>query len=223
MVLFFAWFFYRSVFAALPLSLLYIPYRRYRLRERRTAAARRLRTEFREAVNSMLTALRAGFSPENAVRESLKEMRFLFGDGSPVVREFTVITKGLDNGIPLEELMAGFGARSGSEDIREFADTFAIARRGSGGLTDILTRTMLVLTERMNTEEEIRVLLASRQLELRIMSFAPFLITGYISVTTPGFFEPLFGSAAGMAAMTGCLALYLAAYLLSRRILDIEI
>ena len=67
------------------------------------------------------------------------------------------------------------------------------------------------------------MLLASRQLELRIMSFAPFLITGYISVTTPGFFEPLFGSAAGMAAMTGCLALYLAAYLLSRRILDIEI
>jgi tight adherence protein B len=223
LILFLAWFFYRSLFAAVFLIPLVIPYSRYRRRAKTDRRRERLTGQFKEALGSMLTSLRAGLSAENSVRETWKEMEFLYGGKSEICRELWKICQGMDSRIPLEELMMTFGEDSGIEVIREFAGTFAIAKRSGGNMAEIMNRTIQLLQDRVDVEKEISVLISARKLEQHIMDAAPFLIVGYIGITSKGFFEPLYHNAAGIAVMTACLIVYCAAYLLSEKITDIPV
>lgn len=55
------------------------------------------------------------------------------------------------------------------------------------------------------------------------MNMVPFLIMAYLQLTSKGFFDCLYFNTAGILIMTGCLALYLAAFLISRKMIEIEV
>ena len=63
---------------------------------------------------------------------------------------------------------------------------------------------------------------AEKRFEQKIMNLMPFFIVFYVDVTSPGFFEPMYRTAAGRVVMTACLGMYLAACVISQRILQIE-
>ena len=63
--------------------------------------------------------------------------------------------------------------------------------------------------------------ISAKKMEQTIMDLVPFGIILYIDATTPGFFDSLYHNAAGMALMTALMAVYLAAYLMAEKILDI--
>lgn len=215
--------FYRSLLAVILLLPLVAPLTRRFQRQRRERRRAQLMTEFRELLGSLLTALKAGYAPENAFRESYKEMVFLFGQSSQICEELTRILRGLDNQIPLEELLYGFAGRSDVEEITEFADVFAIAKRRGGNLTEILERTDGLIRDRMDVESEIRVMLAARRYEQTVMDLVPFGIIIYIGVTSPGFFDVMYHNVFGIAIMTACLGAYLVAFRLSERIMAIKV
>ena len=183
----------------------------------------RLSEEFGEALAGIVTGLRAGYSPENAFRETAQDMAFRFGSGAEMTRELVLITAGLDNRIPLPQLLEDFAARSGIPEIRDFAQVFLIASRSGGNMIQVMEQTGALLQERLEVEREIRLLVSSRQLELRIMEAVPFAIILYISLTNRGFFDPLYHNAAGAAFMSVCLAIYLAACALGEKIADIRL
>ena len=88
-------------------------------------------------------------------------------------------------------------------------------------MTDILMRTIRIIQSRIEVENEIGVLLSSKKMEQKIMDLVPFGIILYIDATTPGFFNALYHNAFGVLLMSVLLAVYLAAYLLAEKILDI--
>lgn len=172
---------------------------------------------------SILTALKAGYSAENAIRESEKEMAFLYGKHSEICTELQKVVNGLDNRIPVERLLLSFADRSRVEEIREFAEVFAIAKRSGGNMTEILQRTITLIQSRMDVEKEIAVMLSSRRIEQLIMDAVPFAIILYIRLTSPGFFDILYHNTTGALIMTICLVLYGAAVWLSEKIMDIKV
>ncbi len=218
-----AFLFYRSWLAMAALLPLCIPI--MRILEDRAEKKRkdRLSEEFGEALAGVVTGMRAGYSPENAFRETARDMAFRFGSGAEMTRELVLITAGLDNRIPLNRLLDEFAARSGIPEIRDFAQVFLIASRSGGNMIQVMEQTGILLQERLEVEREIRLLVSSRQLELRIMEAVPFAIILYISLTNRGFFDPLYHNLAGAAFMTVCLALYLAACALGEKIADIRL
>ncbi len=216
-----AWLFYRSKYAVIFLSPLALVYCAYRLQGDRKKEKRILSGQFRELLMSVNNALRAGDSPENAFREGYKDMLYEYGERAPITREMSRVAGGLDNRIPLEKLLSAFAARAGTEEIREFAEVFGIAKRGGGNMTEILARTSALIEERLDVENEISIMLGNRRLEQRIMDATPFLIVSYIGVTSPGFFDVLYHSPEGVLFMTMCLAAYLGALILSERILAV--
>ena len=218
-----AFLFYRSwlaMAALLPLGIPVIKVLEDRAEKKRKD---RLSEEFGEALAGIVTGLRAGYSPENAFRETAQDMAFRFGSGAEMTRELVLITAGLDNRIPLPQLLEDFAARSGVPEIRDFAQVFLIASRSGGNMIQVMEQTGALLQERLEVEREIRLLISSRQLELRIMEAVPFAIILYISLTNRGFFDPLYHNAAGAAFMSVCLAIYLAACALGEKIADIRL
>ena len=221
--MFFAWFFYRSALAV-PFLLLLVPPLSRRLEDGRRERSRvRLREEFKEALGSMVTALRAGFSAENAVKETCMEMELLYGRESEICREFSLMIRGMGAGMPLEQMMCDFGERSGIADVKEFAQTFVIARRSGGNMVEIMSRTVSLLQDRMEAEQEIGLSIAARRMEQRIMNVVPFLIVLYIELTSENFFAPLYHNPFGVIVMTVCLLLYLAAFAAAEKIVRIRV
>ena len=90
-------------------------------------------------------------------------------------------------------------------------------------MTEIIERSVTVIEEKVETEKEIQIILASRRMEQKIMNVIPFGILLYISVTSKGFFDVLYHNLPGVIFMTICLFVYLGAVLLSRNIVLIEV
>lgn len=218
-----AYLFYDSLIAAVFLAPLLYPYYRRRSGEKLQKDKKELSAQFREALAAIITALKAGYSAENAFIECLREMQFQFGEKAMITREMKGIGKGIENRIPLEKLLTEFAARWQIEEISEFAEVFSIARRSGGNLPEILGRTAEIIRGRMEIDTEIDILLSSRKFEQKIMDGVPFFIIFYLGLSTEGFFSVLYHNLPGVVFMTGCLAAYLAAYVISDRIMAIEL
>lgn len=219
----FSYVFYRSWlgFLALP-AVVYLETKRERekrIRERKE----RLAIQFKDAVLTASGSMQAGHSVENAFLEAEREIRSLYGRDSEMARELSLMRKGLKNQLPLEQMLLSLGERSHVEEIRDFSEVFAVAKRLGGNLKEIIRRTAELTGQRMETDREIQTMLSAKKYEQKVMMLVPFVLFGYIQLTSRGFFDILYHNAAGILVMTGCLVLYLAACVMARRLLDIRV
>lgn len=216
-------FFYRSIAAAF----LMIPAGMYYLTmlagKKEKEKRQRLRSEFREAILSVAANLRAGYAVENAFRETLQAVKMLYGRETAIYQEFYKIVQGLANQVDIESLMKQFAERVKIAEIQEFADIFAIAKRSGGNLPEIIHETAETISERIEVEKEVQVLIAAKRLEQNIMSVIPFVIILYVSITSAGYFDVLYETSAGRVIMTICLIIYAAAYMTGKKITDIQV
>ena len=214
---------YRSFWAFLPMlpwPYIYLKIKKKQLIKRRK---KELNYAFKDAMNSLSVALKAGYSMENAVTECLRDLQKLYPKESPIVREFAYIRSQIGVSIPVEDLLMDFGERSGVEDIRSFAEIYRIARRSGGNLTRILRSTASNLGDRIEVEKEIETCIAAKKMEQSIMAAVPCGIILYMQISSPGFLDIFYGSLTGTIVMSGCLLVYLAAFWLGRQIVRIEV
>ena len=167
-----------------------------------------LKIQFRDMIDSVSSALKAGYSIENAFYESRKDMIRLHGRESLIVRELDHFFLKLENGIPLEALLNDFAHRAAVEDISDFSEIFVLAKRNGGDFTGIIGRTVKIMKEKD---------------EQRVMSIIPIGIIIYLRVTSREFLSVLYHNAAGMVIMSACLLIYIASYLISRKLIDIRV
>ncbi|MCM1262046.1 MAG: type II secretion system F family protein [Butyrivibrio sp.] len=217
------YFFYRSVWACLILSPLIIIFFKEKRKELNKSRKQELNVQFKDMVLSVSANQRAGYSVENSFREAYRDMAMLYGSESYICHEIDHIVKGLDNNITLERLLYDLGARSHVPDIMQFADVFMIAKRSGGNMTEILAQTADAIEQKIAVDKEIQVMVSAKKMEQKIMNVVPFLIIIYIEMTSKGFFDALYHNLTGIIVMTVCLALYLAAFMISKKLVEIEV
>lgn len=217
------YFFYQSWIACLCLLPLLLLFMREKKKELAKKRGQELSIQFKDLLLTVSANLKAGYSVENAFRESYRDMQMLYGTESPICQEIRRIITGLENNIVLEKLLYSLGQRSHEPDIMQFADVFMIAKRSGGNMTDILAKTAAVIEQKIETDKEIRLMISAKKMEQKIMNMVPFLIIFYVGTTSKGFFDVLYHNVIGITIMTVCLGLYGAAYLLSKRIVEIEV
>ncbi|MDU3395977.1 type II secretion system F family protein [uncultured Clostridium sp.] len=218
-----AYTFYRSVaiFIVLaPLGALYPLYKREALKKERF---RQLGLQFKEGILVLASFLSAGYSLENGLTMSVQELELLYGSQCMIVREFRLLCTGVRMNRPVEQLLMELGARSGLEDVDNFAQVFSAARRSGGELVEIINYTVGIIRDKVQVQEEIHTMTSSKVFEQKLMNGIPFVIVLYIDVSSPGFFHVMYSTWMGRAVMSLCLVLYAGAIVLAGRILDIEV
>ena len=140
----------------------------------------KLRGEFKDAILAVASGLNAGYSVENAFAVSLKEMEEIHGSDSMIAKEIRLILRKVRMNLTFEDALGDFAARSGLDDVKNFADVFLAARKSGGELMRIITRTAEIIGEKIRIQEEILTATASKRMEQRIMSGIPVLIVIYI-------------------------------------------
>lgn len=183
----------------------------------------KLEAEFREMILSVSSNLQAGYSVENAFRETYQDIIVLYGRESVMAGEINLMLRRLSNNEQLEDILMNLAKRSGVNDIRDFADIFQIAKRSGGDLRAIIANTAQIIGDKQEVKREIETVISEKKLEQTIMRYIPFFIMFYISITSNGYFDSLYHNGFGWMIMTVGLAVYAVACLLSDRILDINI
>ena len=220
LILLVSYLFYHSVLAVgliVPFYPIFLKIKAKRLLQQQK---QELCQQFKETIFSVAAALNAGYSVENAWREAKVEMTQMFGEQALMVQELQHILAHLSMNVPLEELLYDFAHRSALEDVSSFCQVFFFAKRSGGDFIGIIHATAERIGQKIELQHQLAADLAARRLESQIMNVVPLVILLYLNLTSPGYFDVLYGNFAGICIMSACLIVYLAAYALSERMLE---
>lgn len=215
--------FYQSIFGVLfliPIVLIYLKRKKKLLINDRKWE---LNQEFRDSIISLSAALNAGYSAENAFEEARKDLKLLYREDSLIMQELSYIIKQIHMNISIEKALYDFGRRTGIEDIINFAEVFATAKRTGGDLIKIIQTSANAISDKIEVKREIITIVTGKKQEANIMKLIPPGILLYLHCFTPGFLTPLYHNLFGVIIMTLLLAIYLGAYLLADKIVSIEV
>ncbi len=216
--------FYRSTVLSLlllPLALIYPGFQTKQIIKRRK---NELNLQFRETLYSVASSLSAGKSIEAAFRDAQKELSIQYTDADTyILKELELINKRIGMNETIESALADFAGRSHLEDIANFTDVFAICKRAGGNLVQVVKNTAEIISEKIDVKQEINVLLTEKKLEHKVLNLMPILIVLLLSTSSEEFMAPVFTEPLGRAAMTLSLVLFIVAFLISGKIMDIEV
>lgn len=215
--------FYNSPVALFLYPLVFIFYLRHKKEARIRQRKGELKLQFKDAVQAIAAALRAGYSVENAVAEAGRDLTRMYSREADMVQELAAMQRKMEGGQTIECVMENFGERSGIEEAETFAEIFAVGKRNGGNLIGIMNDTARTIAQTVETERSVAASLGSRRYEQRIMNAIPFAMLLYLRVGSRGFLDPLYGNPVGILIMTLCLAVYLGAWKLGQRLLEIEV
>ena len=199
----------------------------YNPRLKRAALLERRRTQltmqFKQALYAISSSLSAGRSVENAFKEAIQDLQLLYpGVEVDVIRELRIIGTRVDNGESMETAVLDFSKRAQQEDISSFADVLVTCKRMGGDLIEVVRRTSSVISEKMEIVQDIQVLVAQKQLEMKAMMVAPFLFIAFMNMSAPDFMEMLY-SGMGRIISTIALLILFAAIWMMKRMMNIRV
>lgn len=118
--------FYQSMIAIIFI-MLFIPLFSRQIKKQYVIKRKKeLRNQFKEVMLSVSSALRAGYSIENAFVAAIDDIKMLFENDSLMCIELKLVEKGMKNNMTLEHMLASLSKRSGGGRVsgihRSFSD-----------------------------------------------------------------------------------------------------
>ena len=147
-------------------------YQNYMMEKRRKA----LLLQFKDLLEALTSSYSTGKNTLDAFTDSLNDMEQIYGEEADIVHELSIIVGGMANNINVEDLLMNFAARSGLDDVRNFADVFRVALRQGANIKDIIFSTRDIISDKIEIEMEINTILAGNKNELNIMMVMPLII-----------------------------------------------
>ena len=214
--------FFRSLWLTLVVGVIVgvnsvFPYKQFLIKSRRD----KLTYQFKDLLEALTASYSAGKNTVEAFIDVCEDLKNIYGEDADIVKEVKLINNGLSNNYVIEELLSNFAKRSGLEDIQSFADVFEVCNRQGANIKTVVSDTRTVINDKIETEMEIKTMLASGKNEINIMICMPLIImlvlsgSGSMSVTTNTFINVI--------VKIICLGIFSGAYLLGRKIMDIKI
>lgn len=218
-----AWLYYRTFWALIPLFPVWAWQLKMMTEEKYQRKELEFQMQFKDAVQTLASALNVGYSVENAMYETQKELLLIYAESERISKELIIMVRQMRLQMTVEQAFIEFAERVQMEDVRNFVDVFIAAKRSGGNMVFIIQSTVKQISDKIEVRREIETILAAKKYEFKIMAVIPYAIIGYMAVTFPEFMKCLYGNVLGIGVMTICLAGYLGAYYLGLKIITIDI
>ena len=186
------------------------------LRQRKKARKNQFTQQLPEALDLLINALRAGYSLQAAIefagRETLAPL------GPELMRFYDESRLGLDARTALIALQE----RVGTEDVKMFVTSLLLQRETGGNLTEILGNIGTLVRQRLAFRGQVETLTAEPKLSAYVLTALPFLVFGFIYVTTPDYVKPLMTTPQGHGMIAYAIISMTLGFFIMMRIADAE-
>ncbi len=200
-------------------GILYVPMRKKTLVNKHKSDLNR---QFRDMLDALTTSLGAGKNVMDSFISTYDDLKVQYEGDAHILKELEVLLSGMGNNIAIEDLLEDFGNRSDNDDIRSFANVFKICYRKGGNIKDVIRATHSILSEKMEITEDIETLVTSNKMEQNIMILMPIALIAVIKLMSPEF-AANFVTPSGIASTTFSIVIYIIAYFVGKKVLDIKI
>lgn len=169
---------------------------------------------------SISDGLKTGYSVENAIKDSYKDMCLLYGKDSEICREIKIMTSQMKLNVGTEKVIRDFSKRVCLKNIRLFAEIFQVAKRTGGNMPQIIKSVTDNIVLKEEVREGIYTAIMEKRMEQKVMTVIPIFIIVYITISSPGFLDIMYESLFGKIIMTGCLGAYILAYVWGEKVIQ---
>lgn len=183
-----------------------------------------LRLQFRDFLESMAVASRAGNVEIKALQSAAKDLRLSYTEKSDIVREIdNIIVQYEGGGIAIKDLFQNFADRSQLDDIQNFATIYGVIEGKSDRFGDIVVQTHEIIGEKVEIEQEIQTQISSAKSETYMMLVMPIVVVVMLSAIGGGLMDSLFTTFTGHLAATVALVLFIISFVMAVKFTDIEV
>ena len=196
----------------------FIPIRKKQLLDKRR---KELTQEFRSFLEALAVSLASGMNMADSLSSAYNDLKIEYSDTAYMVLEVKEMIDGIQNNIAIEDMMISLGERSQIDDIKNFGMVFSVAYRAGGNLKDIVRRTNSIIGEKIEIAEEIETTLSSNKSQFSAMMFIPVVMILLLRVMSSSF-AASFATVAGVIAMTIAIGIFIIAYRLGQKIMDVK-
>lgn len=183
-----------------------------------------LRLQFRDFLEAMAVAARAGNVEVQAIKYAAKDLRMSYTEQADIVREIDhIIMQYEGGGIAIKDLFQDFADRSRLADVQNFATIYGVIEGKSDRFGDIVVQTHEIIGEKIEVEQEIETGITSAKSETYMMLVMPIVVVGMMSVVGGGLLDAAFTTAIGHLAATAALILFVISFIMAVKFTDIEV
>lgn len=179
--------------------------------------------QFKDMLISVSDALGTGYSMENALKESYRDLVNIYGYDSDICQELRLVISRIKLNVNVEKAIEDFANRSYIENAKTFSQIFSVARKTGGNITDIIKDVTDDIVLKQTVKEEIVVAMSEKKMEQKIMTIIPIFLVEYVNMSSKGFLDIMYDTLMGKVIMTICLGGYIMAYFWSEKIMSVEI
>ena len=196
-----------GVLFTIPVMVFYV---KYTVEKTRKKKMHQLQMQFKDAILTLASSLRTGYSLSHAFEEALEISSVVYGSESMIVSLLDRVVWGQKLNISMDQLLEEMAEKSQLEVVREFVEVVKVVRRYGGNLPDMIQKLADVMEDRLSVNAEILSATTSVRYEAYIMDIIPVAIIWYMNLTGPSFLEILYTSMMGRLFMGICMLIYLA-------------
>ncbi len=165
----------------------------------------------------LANALKASPSLGESIESSAKLMR------APFSEELDLLIKEHKLGTPLDQAVLSMSTRIRSRIISSTLATVLVGRQTGGDLPQILEQSAAALREMARLEGVVRTKTAEGKMQATVLALIPFVLLFAIHQVDSHWLEPLFQTSLGTVVLIVATCLWLAAIILARKILVVDI
>ena len=207
----------KIIFLAMIAVAVTFPIPRLYLRHLKKQRLQKFSDQLEDALLSMSSSLKAGFSINQAMESVAQENR------SPISFEFKLLTNEIRLGVSLEEALENMNKRMMSPDLELVSVAIITARQTGGELTGVLERLAGVIRERVRIQQKIRSLTAQGRMQAWIIGLVPFALMLALFYIAPDMMDSFFSNFVGILLLIGVIVLDICGFLMIRKITTIDV
>lgn len=196
----------------------YIP---MRIEQLKTKRKKELTHQFRSLLESLAVALSTGMNMTDALASASVDLKTEYSENSYIVQEVQEMIVGLSNNIPIEEMLESLGERSEIDDIKNFGIVFSVSYRAGGNIKDIVRRTSTIISDKLEISEQIETAITSNKSQFNVMMIIPVVLVMMLRMMSSSFAEA-FSTVTGIVAITIAIGIFVLAYKMGEKIMDIK-
>ena len=176
--------FYKSFIIAMIIGLsswkFKVLYEEYLGKKRRD----QLLIQFKDLMYGISTGVNNGGNIKEALKNSRENLVRLYSEDGYIVKEIDYMIHAFDNAKMYE-----------SDILYDFANT-------GGNLQKVIMSTIEVIMDKMNIQREIKVIVAQKQMEGKIVAIMPIIVLAFLNLVSPSYLSPMYDTLAGKIIMT---------------------